>query len=122
MYSKLCGDLNEKEIKKGGVIIGKAPDAGEDQVQKKRVSEDKMAGQHHQCNERELGQTPRGGEGQGGLICCNPCGCKPLLQSMGLQRVGHNWVTEQQHICKHKVDSLCRTAEKTQNCKANIFQ
>ena len=78
MYSKLCGDLNEKEIKKRGVIIGKAPDAGKDQVQKKRVSEDEMAGQHHQCNECEFGQTPRGGEEQGGLICCNPWGCKEL--------------------------------------------
>ena len=28
-----------------------------------------MAGGHHQCNEHELGQTPRDGEGQGGLAC-----------------------------------------------------
>ena len=26
-----------------------------------------MARHHHQCNEYELGQTPRDGEGQGGL-------------------------------------------------------
>ena len=36
------------------------------------ASEDEMVGQHHQCNERELGQTPGDGEGQGGLACCSP--------------------------------------------------
>ena len=33
----------------------------------KGVTEDEMAGWHHQCNERELGQTPGDGETQGGL-------------------------------------------------------
>ena len=42
----------------------------------KRASEDEMAGQHHQCNERELGQTSRDGEGQGGLVLCSPSGHK----------------------------------------------
>ena len=37
---------------------------------------DEMAGQHHQCNEHELGQTPGYGEGQGGLVCCCPWGHK----------------------------------------------
>ena len=32
-----------------------------------------MAGQHHQCNEYELGQTPGDGEGQ---ACCRPWGHK----------------------------------------------
>ena len=40
------------------------------------------------CNEHELGQTPGDGEGQGGMAC---------KQSMGSQRVRHNWVTEKQH-------------------------
>ena len=36
-------------------LFGKVPDAGEDWGQKeKRASEDEMAGQHRQCNEREL--------------------------------------------------------------------
>ena len=47
-----------------------------------------MAGQHYQRNEHELGQTPGEGEGQGGLVC--------YMQSMASQRVGHDWVTEQQ--------------------------
>ena len=40
------------------------------------ASEDEMVGQHYQCNERELGQTPGDGEGQGGLACCSPWGLK----------------------------------------------
>ena len=60
-------------------LIGKVPDAGKDQGQKdKRMSRDEMAGWHHWCNEHELGQTPGDSEGQGGLVCCSPCGCKEL--------------------------------------------
>ena len=39
-----------------------------------RASEDEMAGWHYQSNEHEVGQTPRDGEGQGGLACCSPWG------------------------------------------------
>ena len=56
-------------------------------AKEKRASEDEMAGQHHQCDECELGQTLGGGEGQGFL---------GTLQSKGLQRVGRDWATEQQ--------------------------
>ena len=52
-------------------IIEKVPDAGKDLEQKgKRASEDKMAGWHHRFKGRDLGQTSRDGEGQGGLSCC----------------------------------------------------
>ena len=37
-----------------------------------------MTGQHHQCNEHELGETLGGDEGQGGLACCSPGCCKEL--------------------------------------------
>ena len=43
---------------------------------KTEASEDEMAGQYHQCNEHELGQTLGDGEGQGGLACCSPWGHK----------------------------------------------
>ena len=43
-----------------------------------------MAGWHHRCDGHELGQTGDG-EGQGGLACCSPWGC----------RVEQDWVTEQ---------------------------
>ena len=35
-----------------------------------------MAGQHHQFNGHELGQTLGDSEGQGGLVCCSPWGGK----------------------------------------------
>ena len=35
-----------------------------------------MVGWHHRVNELELEQAPGVGDGQGGLVCCNPCGCK----------------------------------------------
>ena len=41
-----------------------------------RALEDEMAGWHHRCNGLELGQILRDGEGQGGLVCCRPWGCK----------------------------------------------
>jgi len=39
-----------------------------------------MPGQHHGCNEHELGQTLGDGEGQGGLLCCSPWGAKSWTQ------------------------------------------
>ena len=60
-------------------------DTGKDQGQKeKRVSEDKMAGRHHQCNEHELGQTLVDGEGQGGLGCYSSWGHKESAMTGGL--------------------------------------
>ena len=35
------------------------------------MSEDEMAGWHHQCNGHELGQTSGDGEGQRVLACCS---------------------------------------------------
>ena len=32
--------------------------------------------QHHLLNVHVFEQTPGDGEGQGSLVCCNPCGCK----------------------------------------------
>ena len=40
------------------------------------MSEDEMAGWHHQRNGHELGQTLGDGEGQRGLACCSPWGRK----------------------------------------------
>ena len=48
-------------------LTGKVPDAGKHCGQKKRESEDEIAGWHHQCNGHELGQTSGDSEGPGGL-------------------------------------------------------
>ena len=44
--------------------------------------EDEMVGWNHQLNGHEFEQAPGVGDGQGSLMCC--------MQSMGLQRVGHD--------------------------------
>ena len=40
--------------------------------------EDEMVGWHHQHNGHEFEQTLVVGDGQGGLACCSPWGCKKL--------------------------------------------
>ena len=66
-------------------LTGKNPDAGQDWRQKeKRAAEDEMVGWHHQlrvwANSRRWWRTGKPG----------------VLQSMGLQRVRHDWASEQQ--------------------------
>ena len=69
-------------------LIGKIPDAGKDWGQKEKgASEDEMAWWHYGCNAGELGANFgrwRGTERPG------------MLQSMGSQRAGHDWMTKQQ--------------------------
>ena len=42
------------------------------------MTEYEMAGWHHQLDGHEFGQTPRVGDGLGGLECCDSWGCKEL--------------------------------------------
>ena len=42
----------------------------------KGVTEDKMAGYHHQLNGHGFAQALGDGEGQGSLVCYSPWGCK----------------------------------------------
>ena len=56
---------------------------GKIESRRRRGRQDETAGQHHWCNERELGQTPGDGEGERGL-------------SMVSQTVKHDCVIEQQ--------------------------
>ena len=51
------------------------------------MTEDEMVGWHHRLNAHEFEQALGVGEGQGSL---------GVLQSMGLQIVGHDLATEQQ--------------------------
>ena len=75
----LEGLMRKLKLQYLGHLIGEVPDSGKDWGQKeKRVSEDEMAGQHHWCNERELGQTLEDIEGQEDLACCSPWGHKDL--------------------------------------------
>ena len=71
-------------------LTGKDPDAGKDRRQEEKgMTEDKMVGWHCQVNgvwasSRRWWRTGKPG----------------VLQSMGSQRVGHNWATEQVFIFK----------------------
>ena len=69
-------------------LIGKDSDAGKDWGQEKGTTEDEMVGWPHWLNGHEFEQARGAGEGQTGKAS--------LLQPMGSQRVGHDWVTEQQ--------------------------
>ena len=40
------------------------------------MTEDEMAGWHHQLDAHEFGWTPGVGDGQGGLACCDSWGHK----------------------------------------------
>ena len=58
-------------------FIGKDPDAWKDWRQKEKgTTEDKMVGWHHWLDGHEFEQAPGVGDGQGSLVCYNPCGHK----------------------------------------------
>ena len=40
------------------------------------MTEDEMVGCHYRLNGHEFEQVWGFGEGQGGLVCCSPWGCK----------------------------------------------
>ena len=64
-------------------LIWKDPDTGKDWRQKKKgMSEDEMVGWHHQLNGHEF------------KLMSRRTGRPGVLESMGLQRVGHDWATE----------------------------
>ena len=53
-------------------LIGKDSDAGKYWGQEEKgMTEDEMAGWHHWLDGHEFGWTPRVGDGQGSLVCCN---------------------------------------------------
>ena len=58
-------------------LNGKDPDAGKDwRQEEKGTTEDEMAGWHHWLDGLEFEWTPGGGDGQGGLACCDSWGRK----------------------------------------------
>ena len=77
-------------------LIGKDSDAGRDWGQEEKgMTEDEMAGWHHQLNGHESEWTPGVGDGQGGLACCDSWGRK---ESDTTERL--NWTDgEQASVC-----------------------
>ena len=79
-------------------LIWKDPDAGRDWGQEKGMTEDEMARWHHWLNGHESEWTPGVGDEQGGLACCNSCGCLELDTTEWL-----NWMTLLIFYCKQTV-------------------
>ena len=73
-------------------LTGKDPDAGKDwRQEEKGTTKDEMVGWHHRLDAREFGWTPEVSDGQGGLACCDSCGCKDLDMTEGLNWTELNW-------------------------------
>ena len=69
-------------------LIRKGPDAGKDwRQEEKRKTEDDMVGWHHWLDGHEFEQAQGVDDGQGGLACCSPWGCKELDTTEWL-----NWI------------------------------
>ena len=68
-------------------LIWKDPDDGKDWRREEEVTtEEEMVGRHQLFNGHEFGWPLGVGDGQGGLACCGPCGCKESDMTEGL-----NW-------------------------------
>ena len=58
-------------------FTGKDPDAGKDwRLEEKGTTKDEMVGWYHQLNGHEFEQATGIDDGQGGLVCYSPWGCK----------------------------------------------
>ena len=53
---------------------------GKIEGRRRGAEEDEMVGWHHRCDGHKFEQVLEVGDGQGGLACCSPWGC----------RVGHD--------------------------------
>ena len=70
--------------------LWKDPDAGKDWGHKeKEMTEDEIVGWHHGLDRHEFEQTLRVGDGPS---------LTGMLQTIGSQRVGHDWTTEQNQV------------------------
>ena len=98
------------EVPKGGVpssrtvpwppdaknwLTAQDPDAGKDWRWEKGTTEDEMVGWHHWLNGHGFEWTPGVGDGQGGLVCCSPWGCKESETTEQL-----NWTEVNVHYFK----------------------
>ena len=81
-------------------LIRKDPDAGKDWGQEKGMTEDEMVGWHHRLDGHGFDWTPGGGDGQGGLECCDSWG----------RKVGYDWATEQ--LIRKEIHRVSRCSRK----------
>ena len=73
-------------------LIWKDPDAGKDwRGEEKGMTEDEMVGWHHWHNGHEFEHAAGVGDGQGGLVCCSPCGWKELDMTESWTELNWAW-------------------------------
>ena len=65
------------------------------------MTEDVMVGWHQRLNGHDFGWTPGVGDGQGGLVCCGPWGCKESDTTERLNNISSIWET-----CSYRYMSL----------------
>ena len=88
-------------------LIWKDPDARKVwKWQEKWMTEDEKVGWHHWLNGYEFEQAPRNGEGQGGLACCSPWGCKESDMTERLTQTRYPSVQSGQFRCLVVSDSV----------------
>ena len=91
-------------------LIWKDSDAGNDRRwEEKGTTEDEIVGWHHRLNGHEFGWTLGVGDGQGGLSCCSPWGCKESDMTerlnwteRGLRRENWEDICIKRHLSKLK--------------------
>ena len=66
------------------------------------MTEDEMVGWHQRLNGHDFGWTPGVGDGQGGLVCCGPWGCK---ESDTTERLNNN-ISSIWETCSYRYMSL----------------
>jgi len=57
-----------------------------------------MVGWHHRLDRHEFEQAPGIGDGQGGMVCCSPCGRK---ESDMTERLNNNNAYGKSHQAAH---------------------
>ena len=93
------------------LLIGKDPDAGKEWGQEKGATEEEMVGWHLWLNGHEFEQTQGINKGQRRLACCS---------WWGSQRVGHDFVTEQQGLGNQNIH--CRTVAQCEVSKPEQYE
>ena len=83
------------------------------------MTEDEMAGWHHQFNGPEYKQAPGDSEGQGSLVCCSPWGHKEFDMS---ERLNNNSKADVKCVwCTQPVNGLEKSFNKEAPMCVNLL-